>query len=132
MVPSLAGGLFHFIPLFIGLLFILIVVTFILNLLKGLKSWFLNQNRPIKTVMAKVIAKRTEVKNLRSADTQDPFNSDASTFYFATFEDELGNRIELRISGKDYGLMADDDNGELTYQGTRFKGFKRRLRSYSS
>ena len=44
----------------------------------------------------------------------------AYTDYFATFEFESGDRMELRIPSNQYGYIVDGDNGKLTFQGTRF------------
>ena len=52
--------------------------------------------------------------------------SSASTSYYATFEVESGDRIELPLSGSEYGMLAEGDRGTLSFQGTRFLGFERR------
>ena len=49
----------------------------------------------------------------------------SSTFYYTTFEVESGDRMELAVSGQDFGMLAEGDTGRLTFQGTRFKGFER-------
>jgi Protein of unknown function (DUF2500) len=51
--------------------------------------------------------------------------SGARTAYFATFETPTGDRCELALPAHEFGLIADGDTGQLTYQGTRFKGFAR-------
>ena len=51
----------------------------------------------------------------------------SSTVYYATFQVESGDRMELRMSGREYGLLAEGDRGKLTFQGTRYRGFERRL-----
>ncbi|MFC0273910.1 DUF2500 family protein [Metabacillus herbersteinensis] len=35
------------------------------------------------------------------------------------------NRIELQVKADVSGVVVEGDEGELTYQGTRFKEFKR-------
>ena len=37
------------------------------------------------------------------------------TSYFATFELKSGERMEFGHYGKDYGLLVEGDEGELTY-----------------
>lgn len=51
----------------------------------------------------------------------------SSTTYYTTFETEAGERIELALSGKEYGLIVEGDEGELIYQGEWFKQFKRSI-----
>ena len=48
----------------------------------------------------------------------------ASTWYYATFEAESGDRMAFAVSGREYGLLAEGDKGRLTFQGTRFLGFE--------
>lgn len=36
-----------------------------------------------------------------------------------------GNRMELRLSGTEYGQLAEGDTGRLSFQGTRYLGFER-------
>ena len=52
-------------------------------------------------------------------------NYSSSTTYFATFEVESGDRMELKVSDKEYGMLAEGDIGKLTFQGTRYKSFER-------
>ena len=35
------------------------------------------------------------------------------------------DRLELCVSGGEYGLLAEGDVGELTFQGTRYLSFER-------
>ena len=50
-----------------------------------------------------------------------------STSYYVTFQVESGDRMELSVRGKEYGLLAEGDYGRLTFQGTRYLGFQRKL-----
>lgn len=47
------------------------------------------------------------------------------TRYYVTFEFESGDRLELMVDGSEYGLLAEGDNGMLSFQGTRYLGFVR-------
>ena len=51
--------------------------------------------------------------------------TNSSTWYYATFQVESGDRMELTVSGSDYGYLVEGDHGKLTFQGTRFLGFER-------
>ena len=33
--------------------------------------------------------------------------------------------MELHVSGSEYGMLAEGDNGRLTFQGTRYLSFER-------
>ncbi len=72
------------------------------------------RNAPEKTASARLIAKRTQV-----------FGRLSRTFYYAGFELENGERIELRLPGSEYGLLAEGDAGTLTYKGSRMISFTR-------
>ena len=37
---------------------------------------------------------------------------------------ESGDRMELALSGKEYGQLVEGDLGKLTFQGTRFLAFE--------
>ena len=45
--------------------------------------------------------------------------------YYVTFQVESGDRMELRVSGPEYGMLIEGDHGTLTFQGTRYLGFER-------
>ena len=48
------------------------------------------------------------------------------TTYYATFQVESGDRMELEVDGSDYGMLVEGDMGKLMFQGTRYLGFERR------
>ncbi len=105
-------------PIFIGLVAIIIFSALISSLVKSISTWNTNNNSPKLTVPAKVVTKRTE--NSVGSD-----NPSASTWYYATFQVDSGDRIELALNGSQYGMLADGDLGMLTFQGTRYGGFER-------
>ena len=37
----------------------------------------------------------------------------------------IGDRLELRLPGREYGLLTEGDTGLLTFQGTRYLSFER-------
>ena len=47
------------------------------------------------------------------------------TSYYATFEVESGDRLELQVSDYEYGQLAEGDRGKLTFQRKRFLKFER-------
>lgn len=45
--------------------------------------------------------------------------------FHVTFQVESGDRMELPVSGREYGMLAEGDIGKLTFQGTRYLSFER-------
>ena len=69
-------------------------------------------------------AKRTDVSRSSNNDNNS-LSSSTYTTYYLTFEFESGDRTEFHVSGKEYGLLSENDTGILNFQGTRFLGFER-------
>jgi hypothetical protein len=67
------------------------------------------------------VTKRSATQGSVSSNT----GGSVSTWYYATFELETGERIEFSMGGKEYGMLAEGDDGTLSYQGTRYRGFQR-------
>jgi hypothetical protein len=42
-----------------------------------------------------------------------------------TFQVDSGDRMELSVSGSEYGMLVDGDRGKLSFQGTRYLSFER-------
>ena len=116
---------FGFGQVFIFAVFAIIIVSFIVAALKGIGTLQTNNNSPRLTVDASVVSKRqnTDVHHHNNNGTM---HTSSSTTYYATFQFDSGDRLELCVSGGEYGLLAEGDVGELTFQGTRYLGFDRR------
>lgn len=110
-----------------GVIFLLISLmtagVFIFVFVKIISQWSKNNNSPRLTVPATVIAKRTDVS--RHHHGTDHMHHHTSTSYYVTFQVESGDRMELSMSGQEYGLLIEGDRGQLTFQGTRYLGFSR-------
>lgn len=116
--------MFSFGPIFIGIIFMIVIGTFLFALINGLKQWRRNEQSPRLSVPAIIKTKRTNVS--RHTHHHDSHHSHStSTTYYATFEFESGDRLELTLSGAEYGQLAEGDYGTLTFQGTRYLGFER-------
>jgi hypothetical protein len=113
--------LFVIVPVFIGIVFVIVIGTFIFMAVKGLAEWSHNNSQPVLSVPARVVAKRTATSGSASSN----IGGSVSTSYYATFELESGERLEFSLYGKGYGLLVEGDEGTLTYQGTRYHGFQR-------
>jgi hypothetical protein len=124
------GGdwLFTFGPIFIGIIFVIVFIGIIVSLFKGLRQWKKNEESPRLSVPAIVKIKRTNVTRHTHHHDQNALSHSSSTNYFITFEFESGDRSEFHVSGKEYGMLAEGDNGTLTFQGTRYINFTRKNR----
>ena len=95
------------------IVFLLILGMFIFVFVSNIARAARDRASPRLTVQARVVAKRAQVWN-------------HYTYYYATFEVESGDRMELSLDGGDFGLLAEGDSGELTFQGGKFLSFERR------
>lgn len=105
-------------------IFFMVFGTIIVRAVKGITTWHKNNQSPVLTVNAKVITKRTNVSVHHHGNNQGMHTS-SSTSYYVTFEVKSGDRIELMVSGHEFGMLVEGDYGELTFQGTRYKAFER-------
>ena len=90
---------------------------------KGVGEWNKNNHSPRLTVPATVVTKRTNVSHRRSGGANGHHHT--STTYYVNFELESGDRMELHLSGQEYGLLVEGDKGNLNFQDTRYLGFER-------
>lgn len=116
--------LLSFGPIFIGIIFIIVIGGFLFAIINGFKQWRKNEQSPRLSVPAIVKTKRTNVTR-HSHNHDGHISHSNSTTYYTTFEFESGDRLELKLTGSEYGQLAEGDYGTLTFQGTRFLGFKR-------
>ncbi len=97
---------------------------------RGVYVWIRNNNSPRETVNARVVTKRMKVSGhgntmMRGNTAMNGVGSSTYTRYFVTFELENGKRLELGMKDSEYGMLAEGDQGQLSYQGTRYLGFER-------
>ena len=107
---------------------IFIVIWFVLFfwiIAKNIGQFIENENSPVLTVPATIIAKRTNVSRHRHGGANGHHHHHTSTTYYVTFQVESGDRMEFHISGQEYGLLIEGDKGNLSFQGTRYLGFER-------
>ena len=106
-----------------GIMFVLVIGVFVVTFVRGIGEWNKNNNSPRLTVPATVVSKRADVSHHHHAGEH--HHSHTSTSYYVTFEVESGDRMELHVSGTEYGLLVEGDKGSLSFQGTRYLGFER-------
>jgi len=105
---------------FIGIFGIIIA-----NIVRGIGQWNKNNHSPRLTVTATVVAKRADVSYHHHNHGDNMHHTSRSTSYFVTFQVESGDRMELSMSGSEYGMLVEGDRGKLSFQGTRYLGFER-------
>lgn len=110
---------------FVFLIFAIVIMAFIVFFIKGISTWHKNNNSPRLTVAATVVSKRQNT-DVHHHHNDGAMHTSTSTTYYATFQFDSGDRLELHIPGREYGMLAEGDVGELTFQGTRYLGFERR------
>lgn len=131
MGDSPYGGfdiMFNIVPVIVIIGFVFVFGTIIVRSIQGAKQWKRNNESPILTVEATVVTKRSDVHYYHNnAGTDNMHHSSSSTTYYVTFEVASGDRIEFETIDTEYGLLVEHDAGKLTFQGTRYLGFKRDL-----
>ena len=108
---------FVMVPVLIGIGFVILFVV----LFSQARQRAYNNKQPVLSAPARVVTKRSA--RWRGGKT----GSGGLTSYYATFELETGERREFwlgDLGGKEYDMLADGDEGTLTYQGTRYHGFQ--------
>lgn len=79
-----------------------------------IQEWIRNNRAPRSTVFAEVVIKRACFGY-----------GGYSERHYAAFRLKNGGRIQAPIGGSEYGLLAEGDRGNLTFQGTRYVSFER-------
>ena len=102
---------------------VIVTGVLIVRVVQGIGQWSKNNASPVLTVEAKIVAKRENT--VRHHNHNNYAMTSTNTQYYVTFQVESGDRIELSVSGTEYGMLVEGDSGRLTFQGTRYKGFER-------
>ena len=116
-------GMFQFM---FFIVFALVIGVFVVTAVRGIGEWNKNNHSPRLTVEATVVAKRTNVSRHHHTGTNHMSHTSTSTTYYATFQFASGDRMELHVSGTEYGMLVEGDRGDLSFQGTRYLGFVRK------
>ena len=107
---------------------IVIMVVILLRAARGISTRNKNNHSPRLTVSAVVVSRRTEVSHhchTNAGDAGDGYHTTSSTWYYVTFQFASSDRMEFQVEGSEYGMLVEGDEGELTFQGTRYLGFER-------
>ena len=122
--------MFDLMSIIVPIIFIIVIGIIVFSLGQGIVTWNRNNQSPRSTVSAVIIAKRENITHHQHANAGDAsgahgFHTTTSTSYYVTFLVESGDRIELCVSGTEYGMLVEGDTGRLTFQGTRYLSFER-------
>ena len=109
-----------------ALAFFLVIGMFLVFAVKGIAQWNQNNHSPRLTVPAVIVAKRTNVTRHHHSGAGGHHHHHTSTSYYVTFQFGGGDRIELLVSGSEYGMLVEGDQGDLSFQGTRYLSFVRK------
>ena len=110
-------------PVIFTVMFVGIFIMFIVTAVRGIGRWHKNNNSPRLTVDATIVSKRMDVTHHHNSTTR---TNSSSTWYYATFQVDSGDRIEFSVSGPEFGMLAEGDQGSLSFQGTRYLSCERR------
>ncbi len=103
----------------------LIAGTVVVNL----RRWHKNNTAPQQELKARVAEKRTSVGGRDEGQVIAP---GYACWYYATFEVENGDPLELELTEQQYGRLNEGEEGILMVQGTRYLGFEPTSASKSS
>ena len=109
------------------LVFVIIIGTVVVRVVRSAFTWNKNNHSPRLCTEASIVSKRSDVHHYHHGASADGMYgpSSASTTYYVCFQFESGDRLELKVSGSEYGMLAEGDHGKLSFQGTRYLGFER-------
>ena len=115
-------------PVLFGLVFCLVMGMFIYAIVSNVKEKRANDAAPVLTVEALVKTKRMDTYHTSPTYDGDGHRTSSGSYhtsYYATFEVESGDRLEVQVSDYEYGQLAEGDRGKLTFQRKRFLQFDR-------
>ncbi len=115
--------------IFFAIIFVAIVVFFILMGVAVARGQIGKHRQDRANAVAPVLTSQATIVGKRSQTTgsSGQYGGSTSTEYYATFELPSGERLEFELSGAQFGLVVEGDRGNLTWQGTWLKDFRREL-----
>lgn len=112
-----ADAMFAGIPSMITLVFVAVLVLTLFRLFRKAQRFTANAAEPERTVTARVVGRRSA--------THGGGDGPVTTTHHVTFETPDGGRLELELPHREFGLVIEGDQGQLTHQGTWFRRFER-------
>ena len=115
---------------FMIMFMVVFISILVFNIVSGISTWNKNNHSPRLSVPAVIVDKRQYTTHYNHAVGEGGYSTSSSTTYYVTFQFESNDRIELSVSGGEYGLLVQGDEGMLTFQGTRYISFERQKSRY--
>ena len=117
-------------PVLFGIAFVFVICLIVVTAVRGMRQWSKNNASPVVPAPARVVTKRVDVSHHHDGGMNTEHHHSVSTYstyssYYVTFEFTSGDRMVLAVPSSEYGLMAEGDEGVLSFQGTRFVKFER-------
>lgn len=98
---------------------VLLVLPVVLRALTAIRRASRIANSPERSAEATVLSKRVEVTAIDRGRTEQR--------HFATFQLPTGERAEFELTGHQFGLLVENDQGTLSWKGPRFVAFAREI-----
>ena len=115
-------GIVPFLKALPFIFFVIGLIVIVLIWLNRKRKERLGELKGMTTVNATVVYKRRDVRrDINSAPYDERYSN--TNFYYVTFEEKSGNKLELLVSGEVYDLVRRGESGVLSYQGLRFLEF---------
>ena len=111
-------------PIMFFTIFAIVIGAFIFTIVRGITTWHKNNNSP-RLVVNAIVADKHEDVSVHHHNDNGMSNSTSSTSYYVTFTVEGGERLVFQVDRQEYGYLIVNDQGKLTFQGTRYLGFDR-------
>lgn len=118
------GFMFTLVPLFIGIVFVIVIIGLISNGARYMK----NARSPRSSAYARIVSKRTEVRGRTNHHHHDGMmhtSNSSRTYYYITLEYDNGERKEYLDVKNLYGLVMEGDTGYAAVQGDWIVAFER-------
>ncbi|MBR3419169.1 MAG: DUF2500 domain-containing protein [Oscillospiraceae bacterium] len=115
-------GIVPFLKALPFIFFVIGLIVIVLIWLNRKRKERLGELKGMTTVNATVVYKRRDVRrDINSAPYDERYSN--TNFYYVTFEEKSGNKLELLVSGEVYDSVRRGESGVLSYQGLRFLEF---------
>jgi len=119
---GIGGFMFSAVPVFIGIIFVAVIIMLIVNGAKYVK----NATSTRESTFVRIVSKRMDVRHHSNMNDHNNFSS-SHTYYYITLEFENGERKEYLDVKNLYGLVAEGDEGYAAIQGDWIVAFERSI-----
>lgn len=117
--------MFTLFPIMFFIVFIIVIGGIIFSIGRGVTTWHKNNNSP-RLVVNAIVSDKHEDVSYHHYNNNGMHHRTSSTDYYVTFTVEGGERLVLEVNRHEYGYLVVNDEGKLTFQGTRYLGFERK------